>query len=138
MTQLHEIEITQADITDTARWAYESGIQPWSFDPAAAARLRKYNELQSAQHPNDGRFAGLRGFYVPAYAVPLDSAGNLLSADLDRLLAWLQGHHDTGKVNRVRLHAPRTGQNAEFPIAFLLGALTAARYARTSTGAFIN
>lgn len=128
--QLHEIEVTDADLAGIDRWAHNCGIQPWSFDRAAAARLRKFNAQQSAESPHYGRYAQQKGAYVPIYPVPLDRAGNVAAADLDRLIAWLQGHR-AYKVKRVALVAPRHGsERAEFNLDFLLGALTAAKAAR--------
>lgn len=135
--QLHDITVSAVDIQAAHAWAHESGIQPWSFDAEGVARLRKYNEHQRAANPHEGRFAhGPRGDYIPARIVPLDAAGNLHPADLDRLIHWLADHHHNG-VKRVKLHAPRTRHHATVPVSFTLGALSAARAARMRTGAFI-
>lgn len=136
--QLHNIPVTDADLADIDRWAHNSGIQPWSFDRVAAARLRKYNARQSAENPHHGRFAGKRGAYVPCHLVPLDKAGNVADHDADRLIAWLQSHR-AQKVKRVALTAPAHGPaRHEFNLEFLLGALTAARASRVRTGALLR
>ena len=136
--QLHEVEVTDADLAGIDRWAHNCGIQPWSFDRIAAARLRKFNARQSAENPHRGRYAQQKGAYVPIYLAPLDRSGNIVAADLDRLIAWLQGHR-AYKVKRVALVAPRHGhERAEFNLDFLLGALTATKAARARADALLR
>ena len=136
--QLHQIKVTDADLADIDQWAHNSGIQPWSFDRIAAARLRKYNARQSAENPHHGRYAHHKGQYVPTYSVPLDRHGNVSDHDADRLIAWLQAHR-AQKVKRVALVAPAHGPaRHELNLEFLLGALTAARASRVKAGALLR
>ena len=136
--QLHEIEVTADDLAQIDQWAHNCGIQPWSFDRIAAARLRKFNARQSAENPHHGRYAHTKGHYVPHYLVPLDRSGNVAAADLDRLITWLQAHRGQ-KVKRVALTAPAHGPaRHELNLEFLLGALTAARASRVNTGALLR
>jgi hypothetical protein len=96
--QLHQIQVTEADIAYHAAAITIGGIQSWRITPEGAARLKVYNDLNRLHAPGWRAPQGNLSTFKPHRHLESDHP-----ADLGRLLEWLKGW--PAAVGHVRITA---------------------------------